>query len=681
MTIQNTAIRKAGPSQGNGVNAAFPFTFKVFLTSEVLVTYLNASSVESTLIMGVDYTIGLNSDQNASPGGSVTMLWTPATGTYVTLTSQVPNTQNLALTNSGGFYPSSINDALDRVVIQVQQLAERLSRSLKLSVSSKIINSTLPEIVPSKFLRANLSGTGFDWVDGTGTAAGTFLQSGVGAVARSLQSKLGDIVSVKDFGATGNGITDDTEAIILAIAFCSASGSALYIPYGVYRSTKPLYITLEILIIGDAPALTGVSKKAIGTWFYFDHAGIGISISQTRSGSFKNIGTLRNQPTPSATTNVAWTPAANDFDFSVSGCTDITFDSVILLNATKGIHQHSAGGRINFFNIKMQVFDVGIQIDEAYDVVRFDNIHIWPFCYENENVHTYTANNLIGIQLGRCDNPHLSSIFTIFAHNGLKIVQNVHGGTSKIHATNCDFDAGFVGIYVDETVTNGTTGSFSNITSQGKDNLSGSIGLLVKGVNCILSFDYYNSAVSSNNSVRIQGNGNRILFGAVVATGYDQAGLGFPAFEAYDGNTISYATIPTVSASTALVYSLTGTHRVDQWRPFSPVVTSQTGTITALGNVTGKYKVIGDTVHVLYDLHINTIGTAGGGIKINLPYGLPLVGSNGCGREVAVTGKSHSISILQATTSANLINYDNSFPAVNGCNLVGKFEYNSFTGV
>ena len=136
MTIQNTTIRKAGPSQGNGVNSSFPFTFKVFATTDVLVTYLNPSSVQSALVLGSDYTVYLNSDQNAAPGGVITLLWTPATATYITLTSQVSNTQNLALTNSGGFYPQSINDALDRVVIQVQQLAEQLSRTFQISVSS-----------------------------------------------------------------------------------------------------------------------------------------------------------------------------------------------------------------------------------------------------------------------------------------------------------------------------------------------------------------------------------------------------------------------------------------------------------------------------------------------------------------------------------------------------------------
>lgn len=129
MTIQNTTLRKAGPSLGNGVTTVFPFTFKVFTTADILVTYLNTLAVESVLVLTTNYTVSLNADQNTSPGGSVTLLVAPATATYITLTSQVTNTQNLSLTNSGGFYPSSINDALDRTVIQIQQLAEIVSRS------------------------------------------------------------------------------------------------------------------------------------------------------------------------------------------------------------------------------------------------------------------------------------------------------------------------------------------------------------------------------------------------------------------------------------------------------------------------------------------------------------------------------------------------------------------------
>lgn len=62
-----------------------------------------------------------------------------------------------------------------------------------------------------------------------------FVQSGSGAVTRTWQSKAADIFSVKDFGATGNGSTDDSSAIQAAInAAGAAGGGTVYLPPGTY---------------------------------------------------------------------------------------------------------------------------------------------------------------------------------------------------------------------------------------------------------------------------------------------------------------------------------------------------------------------------------------------------------------------------------------------------------------
>ena len=68
---------------------------------------------------------------------------------------------------------------------------------------------------------------------GSVTAGCPFTATGTGAVTRSCSSKLSDIVSVRDFGAIGDGSTDDTVAI--TEAFTAASGKGLYFPAGTYK--------------------------------------------------------------------------------------------------------------------------------------------------------------------------------------------------------------------------------------------------------------------------------------------------------------------------------------------------------------------------------------------------------------------------------------------------------------
>jgi hypothetical protein len=62
-----------------------------------------------------------------------------------------------------------------------------------------------------------------------------------GAIARSLASKLGDVVSVKDFGAVGDGVADDTAAFGLwTTNLNSRGGGVAVIPPGTYKVTCPL---------------------------------------------------------------------------------------------------------------------------------------------------------------------------------------------------------------------------------------------------------------------------------------------------------------------------------------------------------------------------------------------------------------------------------------------------------
>jgi hypothetical protein len=85
---------------------------------------------------------------------------------------------------------------------------------------------------------ANLTGVIF-------TATGAGSGSGNAYYIRTVEDRLRDIVNIKDFGAVGDGVADDTAAIQAAITATNASGQWLNWNKGTYRITSALTATLS----------------------------------------------------------------------------------------------------------------------------------------------------------------------------------------------------------------------------------------------------------------------------------------------------------------------------------------------------------------------------------------------------------------------------------------------------
>lgn len=87
----------------------------------------------------------------------------------------------------------------------------------------------------------------------TGAALVGFLQSGVGAIKRTVQDKLRESVSVKDFGAKGDNATDDTTAFQAAIN--ASRNCRLHVPAGTYLLSASLAATLaaseDFVLVGE----------------------------------------------------------------------------------------------------------------------------------------------------------------------------------------------------------------------------------------------------------------------------------------------------------------------------------------------------------------------------------------------------------------------------------------------
>lgn len=107
-----------------------------------------------------------------------------------------------------------------------------------------------------------------------------YLPSGTGAVATTTQAKLRESVSVKDFGAVGDGITDDTAAIQAAIT----ASKSIFIPSGNYLLSGSLTIPDFTNIYAD-PSFANTDTSANVGDVKFIFTGTGTACFKSPSSS------------------------------------------------------------------------------------------------------------------------------------------------------------------------------------------------------------------------------------------------------------------------------------------------------------------------------------------------------------------------------------------------------------
>lgn len=98
----------------------------------------------------------------------------------------------------------------------------------------------------------------FDPVVGSNSATAiSYTPPGTSAVATTVRDKLREVVSVKDFGATGDGVTDDAAAINAAIGYAnSKGGGTVFFPSGAYRVKSSVQYLAGADLIGESMANT-----------------------------------------------------------------------------------------------------------------------------------------------------------------------------------------------------------------------------------------------------------------------------------------------------------------------------------------------------------------------------------------------------------------------------------------
>ena len=188
----------------------------------------------------------------------------------------------------------------------------------------------------------------------------TFIQAGTGATSRGAQDKMREVYSVKDFGATGDGVTDDT-TFMQAAHDALTTNSLLLIPPGTYMCSN-LRITksdIFILCVGALKPLTVTATPVI----------IGKNASGQTDLTRRLQGNIRVNTGSTYTTYTSG--AAIDVQYLIES--DLHIDAIGCNDGLKIAPVYAAGGSASNAFVAYNQFRLGNMTDNKRNLVLDDS--------------------------------------------------------------------------------------------------------------------------------------------------------------------------------------------------------------------------------------------------------------------------------------------------------------------
>jgi hypothetical protein len=212
----------------DGAQRGFVYPFPVFGPDDIEVHV-------DGLLIATGYAV---SGAGSSEGGLITFAVPPASGAKVVLRRRLVMERVTDYQPNGVLRANTLNDELDRQVAALQELREDLTGTLRQGAGE--VGGQF--VLPLRPARANRL-LGFDSLGNIVTFSrgeATLSAPFPGGIPRTVEDKLAERLSARDFGAIGDGVTDDGPALQAAMNAAAASGKHLDIGEGTYRTTIPL---------------------------------------------------------------------------------------------------------------------------------------------------------------------------------------------------------------------------------------------------------------------------------------------------------------------------------------------------------------------------------------------------------------------------------------------------------
>jgi hypothetical protein len=341
-------------------------------------------------------------------------------------------------------------------------------------------------------------------------------------------------VSVVDFGARGDKVTDDTAAFQAALDAVKDQGGTVSVPVGNYLIKTHLNVPSNVTLEGVWKIPTAFRAWSGSTLFAVEGEGSEEGtpfITLNTNSTIKGIAVFYPNQKIDDIRKYPWCVANTHADnASIVDC--------LLINPYQGVDfGTNPSGRHYIRNLYGQPLRRGLFVDKCLDVGRIENVHFWPFWYwinEKTPMAKWLVENGEAFIFGRADWEYVFNTFCFGYGVGYRFIQTKDGATNG-NFLGIGADAANRSIVIEATQPYGlliTNGEF--VAFQGDNPVEVDVTKTFDGV-----VNFSNCAFwgSTDNNARITGSGT-VSFNGCNFVNWDMHRRYDPCIKAYGGNLI-----------------------------------------------------------------------------------------------------------------------------------------------
>jgi len=332
-------------------------------------------------------------------------------------------------------------------------------------------------------------------------------------------------INVRDFGAKGNAVTDDTKAFQNAMNSLYPSGGTVDVPTGNYLITGHLTIPNFVTLQGVWTIPTAWSQMKGSTLLAFEGAGKAEGqafITLDANSTLKGITVYYPKQNPDKIVPYPWCVASAGHSLQSDGGDNASIVDCLLVNPYQGVDFGTqTSGRHYIRNLYGQPLYRGIYVSQCYDVGRIENVHFWPFWNGSKSVMDWMmANDAEAYVFGRTDWEFVFNTVALGYAIGYRFIDTPDGACNG-NFTGLASDGTGIPVQIDQTQRPGlliTNGEFVAMSGKIKDQVL--VTASNKGVAQFVNCSFWGP---SNHIAEIAGKGS-ITFNACNMREWDAYG-------------------------------------------------------------------------------------------------------------------------------------------------------------